>query len=426
MEKAKDITKPGFFDSLAGLEHVVDIRIPSRPEPDSAQPMSEGVGLTAAAEWHDAGITGKGVKVGVLDAGFEGYQSLLGTGLPERVTVKAFTSNGEIAPEGASHGTACAEIVHEMAPEAEMYLAAWETEADWFNAVDWLVSQGVRVISQSMGDFSAPFDGTGNRAQKIDELRAKGILWVNSNGNYAQEHYAAKLNPDVEGWHQFAPGKTRMKVAPYGNGSFYLNWRDWQNRTVDYDLYIFNSQDEIVASSRNVQGGGKAPVEWVYLRSAKGETYYVGIKAKDPSRMLPFDFYLIHGDIEFPVPQNSINTYSSAKGAFAVGAINARTGKLEPYSSWGPTWDGRPKPDISAPTVVSTLVPDYSQNGFNGTSAATPHVAGAAALVLSANPSLTPDKVIQFLEEHAIDLGTVGVTVRDCRVGYGLLYLGEP
>ncbi len=70
-------------------------------------------------------------------------------------------------------------------------------------------------------------------------------------------------------------------------------------------------------------------------------------------------------------------------------------------------------------TVVSTV--DKPANGydyFNGTSMATPHVSGVAALVWSYNTSWTNDQVRKALQASAQDLGTAG---RDNSYGYGLV-----
>ena len=69
-------------------------------------------------------------------------------------------------------------------------------------------------------------------------------------------------------------------------------------------------------------------------------------------------------------------------GSITAGAVDCEDcSTLEPYSSRGPTNDGRLKPDYVGPDCVSTCA--YFPDPFCGTSAATPHVAGALALWLS-------------------------------------------
>jgi hypothetical protein len=92
---------------------------------------------------------------------------------------------------------------------------------------------------------------------------------------------------------------------------------------------------------------------------------------------------------------------------------------LEGYSSQGPASDGRIKPDIVGPDCTSGAA--YGAGAFCGTSAASPHVAGAAALVKQAYPSYTNAQIRTFLEGRAVDLGTVG---KDNQFGAGRLNMG--
>ena len=101
----------------------------------------------------------------------------------------------------------------------------------------------------------------------------------------------------------------------------------------------------------------------------------------------------------------------------------------ESYSSQGPTngpggiaTGGFGKPDISAFANVSTVSYGTSDK-FNGTSAATPHVAGAAALILDAYPASTPDDLWLSLKFGAIDMGPFGA---DNIYGHGRLHLDMP
>jgi subtilisin family serine protease len=78
------------------------------------------------------------------------------------------------------------------------------------------------------------------------------------------------------------------------------------------------------------------------------------------------------------------------------------SGGLAPFSSTGPTNDGRIKPDVVAPGMsVALITPDGSIMVGNGTSYSTPLTAGVAALVLSANPNLTPMQVRDALRNSA-------------------------
>jgi serine protease AprX len=109
---------------------------------------------------------------------------------------------------------------------------------------------------------------------------------------------------------------------------------------------------------------------------------------------------------------------------------------VAPFSSRGPTADGRVKPDIVAPghTIVAGYI-DPSGTGLygctndcytalSGTSMATPFVSGTVALMLQANPALTPANVRAILDATAQDRGALaadGSAVQDNDWGYGLL-----
>ena len=111
---------------------------------------------------------------------------------------------------------------------------------------------------------------------------------------------------------------------------------------------------------------------------------------------------------------------ATAKKVISVGAVNDE-GRIAFFSSRGNTLDGRLKPELVAVGVDVTAAKANSKNGYitySGTSMASPEVAGAAAILLEANSSLTPKEIKNILEDTAIDEGVSGP---DPIYGYGLL-----
>ena len=104
-----------------------------------------------------------------------------------------------------------------------------------------------------------------------------------------------------------------------------------------------------------------------------------------------------------PAP-GSISTPGDAHLAITVGAAfdsgEGTKGAVALFSSQGPTDDGRVKPDITAPGVDIMAPEANTGTGYiehSGTSMATPHVAGAVALLLQSNPTLDPAQVKYIL-----------------------------
>lgn len=102
----------------------------------------------------------------------------------------------------------------------------------------------------------------------------------------------------------------------------------------------------------------------------------------------------------------SAGTLTAPADAFeilAVGAVNS-SGSLASFSSRGPSYDGRTKPEVCArgvSTQAATSTSDASYGSANGTSLSTPLVAGAACLVVQAHPGWPPQLVREALMETA-------------------------
>ena len=167
--------------------------LPMTIAPAAFQPVStEGWPLINASAWRLANLTASGVKVGIIDAGFQGYTSLLNVHLPATVD----TSCTQVSPlNGVTHGTAVSEIVHDIAPSAQLYFAAISTAVQMGAAEQCLVRAGVTVINMSLAfGYDGPGNGTGMTESVIDDAVAHNVFWANSAGNYAMAHWSGGLD----------------------------------------------------------------------------------------------------------------------------------------------------------------------------------------------------------------------------------------
>jgi subtilisin family serine protease len=422
----------GALRKLAEHPSLTHVGQPSVPLADSV--TDEAVALTNASAWQGAGISGAGIKVGIIDMGFIGYSAKQASGdLPASLTTAAFGCSGVATV--TDHGTAVAEIVYEMAPGAQLYLICIATSINLGQAKDYAVAQGIRIVNHSVGWFNTSRgDGTGAAWTPdaiVADARANGILWINSAGNSGQQHWTGTfIDADADAWHDFAAGDELDRIGiPAGGGlCVFLKWDSWPTTTQDFDVYLFRLADlsAPVWGSMDVQNGAQPPAEQFCYTNTTGvsQTFAIALRKFAATAAPRFDLFVDRGAPQYVVAAGSVSEPASSPNAMAAGAICWQTDALESYSSQGPTIDGRVKPDIAGQDATSSSVYGPASGcagGFKGTSASAPHVTGAAALVAQASPAFTPAQLQAFLEGRAIDLGSTG---KDNLYGSGKLWLG--
>ena len=391
--------------------------------------VGPGPALHGATPWHQAAFTGKGIKVGILDGGFDGFAARLGSELPASVQALCFPDLGVSSPNladcaGETHGTAVAETIVDMAPGVELLVSNASSPADTAAAISWMAGQGVRVINYSMSSTEGMGDGTSPYSDStyalLDGAVAGGALFVASAGNYGQTTWTnPSSDTNSNGWVEFEGGDERNEVS-LSTGQVISVAVRWPSASSDYDLLLFEGET-IVASSEDLQSSTRDPLEILDFESPAGGIYDVAIwhDAGPDTTSLRLQlngaailaYHTTAGSL--PTPADSRNP-----GMVTVGAVDYRTPTaIERYSSQGPTLDGRVKPDLVAADCAPTTIDDR----FCGTSQSAPFVTGAAALLLEDDPSLTPATLAALLRQRAVPLGS---PVPNNVFGNGRLSLG--
>jgi hypothetical protein len=249
-----------------------------------------------------------------------------------------------------------------------------------------------------------------------------------------------------------------IALPPNGEVAIFLSWNDpFGGSSNNYDLYLVQqSTGRVVASSTDIQSGRQDPVEAIDYVNRGGQDFFRIVvqnvrDAAQPRALNLFSFQpecaaggplLLapprHERHNFNTATRSVSAQSDAGGSpvsvVSVGAIcsasadaaarfttvpdesclDTSNGTAEFFSSRGPTLDGRVKPDIAAIDGVSITGAGSFGATFFGTSAAAPHMAGIAALLLQGAPCLMNRAA------STVAPATARGTVRDLLTGHAI------
>ncbi len=432
------------------------------------------------------GVNGSGLKIGVLSDGVTSLALSQATGdlpvacgTPPCVTVlPGQTGAGD-------EGTAMMEIIHDMAPGASLYFATADNSITSFaqNILD-LRAAGCDIIVDDVFYFvETPFqDGQtvsvvstsngGVVTQAVNDVVADGALYFSSAGNEGNldDLTSGTFEGDFNGVasgsplpsgnvHSFGGTPYDTIVSP-GLGVVALWWADPLGAsTNDYDLFVLNSNStSVLAASTNIQNGTQDPIEILGSGAVATGNRIVVLQNTGSSNRF---FHL--GDFRGTLAVNTAGEthgHSAASGAYTVAATPAAVAfgigypagpypnafnaanTVELFTSDGPRQiffhgDSSPitpgnfsstggailsKPDVTAADGVSVTGVGGFGSPFFGTSAAAPSAAAVAALVKSAQPSLTPAQIRAALNSTAIDIVDAGI---DRNSGSGIVMAWE-
>ena len=397
---------------------------------------------------------GQGVKIGVLSDSVDHLAASQAKGeLPLDLTVLP----GQ-AGVGSGEGTAMLELIHDLAPESQLYFAsAFSGPASFAENIRALYAAGCRIIVDDVIYFSeSPFQD-GVIAQAVNEVSAGGALFFSSAGNGGnlsdgtssvwegdfRDGGAATLGRGGR-LHDFGGSVLNTLNTGGGTRRIDLFWADPLGKAAnDYDVHVLDELGNVVASSTNIQNGNDDPYESINQVSP-GQRVVI-VKFSGANRFL----WMGAGRMKL-----SLATQGTVRGHNASGATNAfsvaaswvkspavaftggSANPVELFSAGGPrriffSPDGTPltagnftstggrvlqKPDITAADGASTSVPGFAP--FFGTSAAAPHAAAIASMLWSFNPSLNPAQIRTLLMSTALDIEAPGF---DADSGAGIL-----
>jgi hypothetical protein len=436
------------LETVAELPFVRWIRSPAYSVRRTGSVTSEGdTVMRADLVRTTLGVTGKGVKVGIIaDSLCDPATSIHSGDLPATITV-VNGQNGCAEPKTLGEGRVLAEIIYDLAPDATLlFHTGFPTSLDFIAAVQELTAAGAQVIVDDIGFFNEPVFEEGPVAQAVRQaIEQQGVVFVSAAGNDAQRHYQGlftEFNPNDGdpqiNLHDFGGGDTRLDVRIAANATVaaFLQWAnpfDGSANTADYDLLLADAAGNTLAISNDNQMNTKAPpLEVIVFTNTTGQPMTVSVVVnRGAGPALPFSLHFntfgMVTVLKHNVATSSIFGHPCVRDVLAVGAVDVQSpgfGTLEGFSAQGPcelffpSHEFRTKPDVAAADGVSTSLSVFTP--FFGTSAAAPHVAAVAALLVETGGpgEVSNTRIANILRLAAADRGIPGV---DNSFGYGVV-----
>jgi hypothetical protein len=277
-------------DDLAGLDVVDFVRLPMYPILNSGLVTSAGDGILNADDVRSRfasilgnTVDGSGIKIGVISDGVDNRSEVQGGGTPDLPTIAVNSAR----PGSGDEGTAMLEIIHDLAPGAELYFSSGITgEVAMIDSIDWLVDQGVDVIVDDLGFLDQHYFSDDVIAQAAESAIGDGVVYVSAAGNSAQMHYQGQWSV-ANGFHDFDATGGVDNVLDIGTVpddgiiDVVVQWSDaWGSSANDYNIGLWNGTT-YVATSTLTQNGSQTPFEVIHWTNTTGGNVNVGIVIDD-------------------------------------------------------------------------------------------------------------------------------------------------
>lgn len=354
-----------------------------------------------------------------------------------------------------------------MAPKADIiFVKMGDGDNSIVDAAAYIFSKAQQlnkpvVINMSLGWHSGPHDGTSLSDQALSEMIGNGKIIVAAAGNEGKYtmHASASVdfdggtvlfeaNPDndqimFEAWYDSTYSMDVKLIQLNPDLSQIIQQTDWISPGAVIDTTFTSGQSILIDTKETVnpENGARHIVFGIAGENITSYLWGLGFRAHVNGQTAEFDCWIqnesfgkFRNDIPNTIPGDFLMTVCSpgvVDEVITVGAYNTKNqwtditgavhneefiiGDKASFSSFGPTRDGRIKPEITAPgnLICATLTADKSDPDANriiqgglyelmeGTSMATPHITGIVALMLQARPYLNNEEILILLAQNS-------------------------
>jgi hypothetical protein len=408
-----------------------------------------GIAIMRTGEFvSQTGVSGTGVTVGVESIGVSSLAVIQARGeLPGSIQV--LYPAGNSTPATADEGTVLMEMIHAVAPGANLIFCGPNTFVDYMSCLSQLISAGATVV---MDDTAFPSDSlmsqNNDQTSALSQVQSQnpGVMLFsaagNNEGTYWEGNYApvsvttttlpslscpaGSGTPDAYVASFGSGGSSSQTLTVLGESEFplLLAWGDPQTQlTSRFDVFWIAAGATTPAGCLSTSGATTDQV--MTPLSLPAGTYTLVVASPDASAAGKFLKLWAGGDgltsLSVATSGGLVSPQAMSPGVLSVGAVDGADGigdTIETFSSTGPLTVLFPaSAQLQAPTLVAPddVVVDaagtyfeselFPGGTFEGTSASVANAAAVAALLRSAFPALNAAQMTTALQTGATVLG---------------------
>jgi subtilisin family serine protease len=399
------------------------IRVPYAAAPGESPPY--GIGMVGALTMHAAGFDGSGVKVCIIDSGLR-----IESGSPTANPVTYIAGNLPANQDGFGHGTHVAGTIAGqpftigVAPGANLIISRvfgddgnWAYSSTLADAANKCGQAGAKIISMSLGG------GTRNKSEEnaFKALAQSGVLSIAAAGNSGNTQTSYPAGYDIV-----------VSVAAIDSAKAHATFSQ-ANRDVEISapgVHVWSSLPylDLADITAGTSGFVGSPVEFAAQGTASGTLVNGGLCDATSTTFAGKVVLCARGTVSFFTKVSNVQTSgglavvisNDVSGGFS-GTLGAGNSSTIPAIGISLEDGNALRASKLGTSVTVRSTHDATKNGYDawdGTSMATPHVSGVAALLFDACPTATAAQVRTALASGAEDLGAAG---RDNTFGFGLV-----